>query len=369
MGLAAKAKSLQAAGRSIINFSVGEPDFNTPSEVISAAMKAAERGETKYTAVSGTMAARQAVANRLSEDYQCPFEASEVMLSTGGKQAIFHVMQAILEPGDEVLLPSPYWTSFPEMLKMLGAKPVILPHREGRLEASDLAAAISSRTRMFIFNNPANPHGVVYHPKEIESFLDVIEEHPIWLLSDDTYYQLTYEQDFVSAISLRPSFKPRTAVIGSLSKSYAMTGWRLGWAILPPEIHRAAVKIQGQVTSGPNSISQAAAIEALGPSNHWAKDFRESFRARLQFLKQELKRELPELEYMPPQGAFYCFLKLGGVLKKESVAEFCARALEEWGVCLVPGEAFGAEAFARLSYALSEEEIAEGIKRLRQALS
>jgi aspartate aminotransferase len=367
--LAAKAKALAASGKPVINFSVGEPDFNTPSPIIEAAHAAALRGETKYTAVGGTPQAKAAVAKRLSEDYGVSFDPQEVVLSTGGKQSIFHFLQATLEPGDEVIIPSPYWTSFPEMVKMVGGTPVIVAGENGRLRAETLKKAITPRTRMLIFNSPSNPHGLVYSKEEIESFLAVIEPHPIWLLSDDTYYSLVYEGEFHSALRLRPGFRNRTAVVGSLSKSYAMTGWRLGWVVAPRPMAQAITKIQGQVTSGPNSLSQAATVEALGASHATAGEFRNRFLERRDFLLAQLREKLPQLSYMPPQGAFYCFLKMSDLLRGGSVTTFCEKLLQEQFVCLVPGEAFGEPEYARLSYALSEKSIAEGLDRIQKCLS
>lgn len=367
--LAAKAKAMAAAGKPVINFSVGEPDFNTPPAIIDAALKAARDGQTKYTAVAGTPQARGAVASRLSEDYGVSLDAKNVVLSTGGKQSIFHFLQAVLEPGDEVMIPAPYWTSFPEMVKMCGAKPVIVSGEKGRLTADALSKAISPKTKLLILNSPSNPHGVLYSSAELESFLKVLEPHPVWLLSDDTYYSLVYEGEFVSPLKLRPDFASRIAIVGSLSKAYAMTGWRLGWVVAPEPVAKAVSKIQGQVTSGPNSLSQAAAVEALGPSHGAAAEFREKFLKRRNFLMEQLAKRLPQLSYLPMQGAFYCFLDFSKALGGASVTQFCGELLEQQNVCLVPGEAFGAASFARLSYALSEESIEEGLKRIQARLS
>lgn len=367
LALAAKAKKMKAEGRSVINFAVGEPDFNTPEAVVQAAFEAAKNGQTKYTAVPGLPDVRKAVAARLSEDYGFSFSWDSVVLSTGGKQAIYHALQAAINPGDEVLIPSPYWTSFPEMVKIAGGVPVIVQPSGERLQASDLEAAVSSKTRLIIFNSPSNPAGTVFSRDEVQSFMRVLEKHPIAWILDDTYYGLIYgEAKWASPLQIDPSFFERSIVIGSASKSYAMTGWRIGWSISPKSIADAIAKLQGQVTSNPSSISQAALLKAMEMSPTIIDDFRGRFSKRREFLMKELSR-FSGLEWMKPDGAFYCFFKLGGLISG-SVAAFCEKLLEEKGVCLVPGEAFGAPEYARLSYALSEEEIKEGLDRLESAL-
>lgn len=368
LALGSKAKKMKAEGRPVINFAAGEPDFSTKPSIVEAAHQAAQAGQTKYTAVPGTAQAREAVARRLSEDYDSSFSAGEVCLSTGGKQAIFHFLQAVLEPGDEVLIPVPYWTSFPEMVKIVGAKPVLVRPEGERLTGEDLKRAITDKTRLLIYNSPSNPAGTVFSAEEQEGFWRAIEDKPIWVMSDDTYYALVYEpSEFVSVLKQRPDFKERTCIIGSSSKSYAMTGWRLGWAVGPEAVIKAMVKLQGQVTSGPNSMAQAGLVEALGPSHGCAEEFRSIFKKRRDLLV-ELLSKLPKLALREPQGAFYCFVKLSEAIGDKSVSEFCEQVLESHELCLVPGEAFGEPDYARMSYALSEDEIREGVGRLEKAL-
>jgi len=367
LALAAEAKRMKAEGRSVINFAVGEPDFNTPKAVVQAAFEAAKKGLTKYTAVPGLPEVRKAVATRLSKDYGFDFSWESVVLSTGGKQAIYHALQAVLNPGDEVLIPAPYWTSFPEMVKIVGGLPVIVQPQGDRLQASDLEKAVTQKTRMIIFNSPSNPAGTVFSRDEVQSFMKSLGSHPIAWLLDDTYYGLVYgEAKWASPLQIDPSFFERSIVVGSSSKSYAMTGWRIGWSISPKPIADAIAKLQGQVTSNPSSLSQAALLQAMKESPLIIEDFRGRFDQRRQFLMKELE-SFEGLEWMRPDGAFYCFIKLGSMISG-SVSEFCEKLLEDQGVCLVPGEAFGAPEYARLSYALSEEEIKEGLARLKSAM-
>lgn len=368
--LSGKAKKLAAAGRSIINFGAGEPDFNTPNEIIDVAFEAAKSGQTKYTAVAGLPSLRKAVADRLSEDYQVRFEsADEVLISCGGKQAIFHFFQAALEPGDEVIIPAPYWVSFPEMAKLVGAKPVIVYPKGERLTAAEIEAAITPKTRAFVLNSPSNPSGLVFSKSELESFLKVLEPHPIWLLSDDTYYSLVYSPaEWVSVLKIDPRFRNRTCVIGSSSKSYAMTGWRLGWALAPKPMIDAMAKLQSQVTSSATSVSQIAAQAALSSYHSCAKEFRSKFEKRKDLIFNLIK-DVKGLRPLRPEGAFYLFVDFSNALKGQKVEIYAEELLEKNGVCLIPGVAFGAPHFARLSYAVSESEIEEGVRRIRTSLS
>jgi aspartate aminotransferase len=364
LALGAKAKQMAASGKDIINFSLGEPDFNTPQSIIEFALNKAKQGATKYTAVAGESTLREAICERIKIDYGMEYQKDEVLVSNGGKQSIFHFLQTVLNPGDQVLIGKPYWTSFPEMVKLLGAEPVFVDHLEGRPDFNDLRAKINSKTRVFILNSPSNPSGVVWRQDELASLKKILEPHFVWLLSDDTYYKLVYPPArFESFLKLFPDFRNRTCLIGSTSKSYAMTGWRLGWAIGPADLIAAMAKIQGQVTSGASSVSQAAAIAALGQGDHVVSEFQEVFSRRRARLLSLL--DAAGISYMPPEGAFYCFLRLKPFISSEvSVSQFCEDLLAKRGVCLVPGEAFGEPDFARLSYSLSEKAIEEGVARL-----
>ncbi len=370
LALAARAKQLAAEGRTIVNFGLGEPDFNTPDIVLEAAATAMKKGQTKYTPVGGTLSLRKAIAARLSEDYGVPFSHESIVVSAGGKQAIFHFLQAILEPGDEVIIPAPYWVSFPEMVKMVGGVPKIAQPSGERLVAKDIERQITAKTKLLILNSPSNPTGEVYSPEEVASFLSVIRSRPIWLMSDDTYYSLIYSGDpFVSALKIAPDFRERTCVIGSTSKSYAMTGWRLGWASVPDRIVSAMVKLQSQITSNPCSVSQAAAEVAVQTKNHLAitTDFKARFQKRRDHALGRLK-SLEGLSMPAPDGAFYLFLRLAPLLRAQTATSFAQELLEKWGVCAIPGEAFGAPDYLRLSYALSEAEISAGIDQIEKAL-
>ncbi len=367
--IGARAKKLASEGRSIINFGLGEPDFKTPDAIIEAGRAAAMAGQTKYTAVAGSPELRSAVASRLSSDYGVNFKAEEVCAANGGKQSIFHFLQVLLEPGDEVLIPTPYWTSFPEMVKMVGGVPKIVRPKGNRLSAADLEAAITSKTKLFILNSPSNPSGLYFNADELKSFAAVLEKRGIWLMSDDTYYALVYPpHEWVSILKLAPGLRDRTCVIGSLSKSYAMTGWRLGWAVGPKALIDAIIKVQGQVTSGPSSVSQAAGIAALTTEHHWAAEFRSRYEKRRKVVLAAL-REIPGLKVPEPEGAFYSFFDLSGCIPASQVTAFCGELLEKHGVCLIPGEAFGEPGCVRLTYSLSESEILEGVGRIKKALN
>jgi len=367
--IGARAKKLAAEGKSIINFGLGEPDFKTPESISKAGYEAAIGGATKYTAVPGTPDLRSAIAKRLSADYEIPFSADEVCAANGGKQSIFHLFQVLLEPGDEVLIPAPYWTSFPEMVKMVGAIPKIITPKGPRLLASEIANAITSKTKLFVLNSPSNPSGLYFLENELKAFADVLHEKKIWVMSDDTYYALVYPPHrWTSILKVKPELRDRTCVIGSSSKSYAMTGWRLGWAVGPKPLIEAIVKVQGQVTSGPSSVSQAATVAALTTEHHWAAEFRDRY-AKRRLVALEALRAVSGLSVAEPEGAFYAFVDLGKRIPGAQVTKFCGELLEKHGVCLIPGEAFGCPSFARLSYCLSEEQIKEGVKRLAKALA
>jgi len=367
--IGARAKKLASEGKSIINFGLGEPDFKTPDAISKAGYDAALGGATKYTAVPGTPELRSTIAKRLTEDYGVSFLPEEVCAANGGKQSIFHLFQVLLEPGDEVIIPSPYWTSFPEMVKMVGGVPKILSPKGPRLKARELSEAITPRTKLFILNSPSNPSGLYFLEDELKSFADVLHENKIWVMSDDTYYALVYApQRWTSILKLKPELRERTCVIGSSSKSYAMTGWRLGWAVGPKPLVDAMIKVQGQVTSSPSSVSQAAVVAALTSENHWAAEFRDRYSKRRKVVLEAL-RAIPGIQVPEPEGAFYAFFDLGQRIPADKVTSFCGDLLENYGVCLIPGEAFGCPSFARLSYCLDEDQIIEGVKRLGKAIA
>jgi len=366
--LAARAKALAAEGRSIINFGAGEPDFNTPAPIIERAFLEAKKGQTKYTAVAGMPRLRKAIAKRFSEDYGILFEENEVLASSGGKQAIYHFLQTVIEPGDEVLILSPYWVSFPEMVKMVGGRPVIVSAKGERILASEIREKLSPKTKVLIINSPSNPSGTVYSENELRSYIEVIAQSPIWILSDDTYYKLVYPPArFVSVLQVAPDLRTRTCIIGSASKSYAMTGWRLGWALAPKDLIAAMTKLQSQVTSSPATPPQIATEEAVLNGSDAAEDFRKTFLGRRDLMLKTLEG-IPGLRCMKPDGAFYIFANIREALKKDDVVEFSKSLLEDRGVCVIPGIAFGDPNSIRLSYALSEDSILEGLKRLKEAL-
>lgn len=373
LALAGRAKKLAAEGRSIINFGVGEPDFVTDAVLIERAHDAALKGQTKYTPVPGTLNLRKAIASRIEKDYGFRFETEEVLTSSGGKQAIYHFLQAVVDPGDEVIVLSPYWVSFPEMVKMVGGKPVIVrsadgPH--GRILARDIASALTDRTKAIILNSPSNPSGFVMTKDELKEILDLLGRRDLWILSDDTYYSLCYTSEpWTSVPQLRPDLKDRFCVVGSASKSYAMTGWRLGWALGPKALIDAMAKLQSQVTSHACSLTQAA-VEAAVTTEHdrLVNSYRSRFKERRDRMVARLGK-IPQMAWLKPDGAFYVFIDVGDLMKPgRRVSQFAVDLLENHGVCAIPGEAFGEANFLRLSYALGEAQIDEGLERLEKAL-
>lgn len=368
LALGAKAKKLAAEGRSIVNFGVGEPDFVTPEVLIEKAYHAAKSGQTKYTAVSGLPSVRKAIAERISKDYGVSYSADEVIVSAGGKQAIYHFLQSTLNPNDEVIIFSPYWVSFPEMVKLCGGKPVIV-NANPKIDIAKVKAALNSKTKAIILNSPSNPSGQVYSRSELEALAGVLKSREIWILSDDTYYTLTYTSEpWTSILQVEPELKSQTCIVNSSSKTYAMTGWRLGWALGPKPLIDAMTKLQSQVSSNASSLSQAAVEWAVGPEHdRISKDHHQKFASRRDVMISELSK-ISGLTWMPPDGAFYVFIRVGPLLKTESATQFAGRLLEEFGVCAIPGEAFGEPEYLRLSYALSEAQIREGVLRLQKAL-
>jgi len=368
LALAAKAKKLLSEGKPIINFGVGEPDFVTDQRLIDRGALAASKGATKYTPVSGNPSLRKAIAERISSDYGVSYSAEQVIVSAGGKQAIYHFLQSVLEPGDEVIIFSPYWVSFPEMVKLVGGKPVILKSSADPVGA--LTKAITSKTKALILNSPSNPSGQMWKKAELEGFLKAIESRPIWLMSDDTYYTLTYQDEpWVSPLFLRPDFRDRTCVIGSSSKTYAMTGWRLGWALGPETLIQAMTKLQSQVTSSACSLAQAAVELAVGELHQEiSSQLREKFRKRRDRMIAGLSK-IKGLKWLEPAGAFYIFVDFSGAVPQGmTVTQFANELLEKVHICAIPGEAFGEPSFLRFSYALSEAEIDEGLGRLERTL-
>jgi aspartate aminotransferase len=374
MAAAAKARELKARGITVFDFSLGEPDFDTPAHICQAAAEAAQAGHTHYTPANGLLEARRAIAQWYSQFHGWNVQPENVLISNGAKHSIHNALAATVGPGDEVIIPTPYWVSYSELVEMLGARPVLVhtSAEDGfKMTPSQLRAALTSRSRLVMLNSPCNPTGTVYTRAEFDRLAEVILDSPLAVLSDEIYEQLTYGTAAPTCFAtLRPELAERTIVISGASKSYAMTGWRMGWAVGPKPVIDAMGNIQSQETGCPSSVSQHALIAALTGSQDCVQQMRHEFSKRRSLVIRRL-REIPKLRLVEPDGAFYAFFDVsayfgqplfGGPVSNSS--EFCQHALEHAHVCLVPGSAFGCEGFVRMSFATRMDIIEAGLNRL-----
>lgn len=362
-----QAAALKAAGRDVVSLSTGEPDFPTPAHVIEAAHKAALQGQTRYTANSGTPALRAAIAA------DAGVSAVEVIVSTGAKQVIANAMLATLNPGDEVVMPAPFWTSYADIVSMAGGRPVVVPctmEAGFKLSPEALKAALTPRTRWLMLNSPSNPSGAVYSAAELRAIADVLAGHPdVWVLSDEIYRHLTFVP-FAPFTEAAPELRDRTLTVDGVSKAYAMTGWRIGWGIGPKALIGAMGTVQGQVTSGASSISQAAALAALTGDQSLLDSRRAEWRGRRDRVVAALNA-MPGIDCPMPDGAFYVFPRITGAMAATghaSDADFSRWLLHDHGVALVPGRAFGLPGHLRLSFAYSNGDLTRGLSRIAAAL-
>lgn len=370
----ALAKQLQEEGKNIINLSTGEPDFDTPPHIKEAAMKAMRDGKTKYTAVGGIPALKKAIIQKFETDNHLQYSLQEVMASNGCKQTIYNALLALIDPDDEVIIPVPYWVSYPEMVVLSQGKPVFIETSittNFKITADQLEAKITSKTKAIILNSPSNPSGMMYSEKELQSLAEVLLRHPrIYIISDDIYEHIHWAKSpYKNIINVCPALKSRTIICHGVSKTYAMTGWRIGYAAAPAEIITAMSNIQSQSTSNPNSIAQYAALEALTGSQDCVKAMTKTYHERHERLYQALNA-LKGFECAPADGAFYSFPDISGALKDKGFAtdlDFCAYLLNEVGLAVVPGSAFGAPHNVRFSYAADEKLIDEALNRLKKA--
>ncbi|MDI2090836.1 pyridoxal phosphate-dependent aminotransferase [Commensalibacter oyaizuii] len=376
--ISAKAREMKAKGRDIISLSAGEPDFDTPDNIKSAGIKAIQSGQTKYTDVGGTLDVRRAIAQRLNTDYGLNYKPEEVAVSSGGKQVIFNAMMASINPGDEVIIPAPCWVSYPDIVTLAGGTPVIVPCSEQlagfKLQPDQLEAAITPKTKWLILNSPCNPTGAAYSAQELRALCDVLLKHPnIWVLTDDIYAKLVYDGfESTTIVQIEPRLKDRTVTMNGVSKAYSMTGWRIGYAAAPVEFIKAMMKLQGQSTTNPCSISQAATIEALAGSQQSVAEMVKTYQKRRDIV-WELLNNIPGLSCAKPEGAFYLFPSIKGCLNKTSKAgikivndeAFVTALLEEEGVAAVHGAAFMTDGYFRISYATSTELLKEACTRIR----
>ncbi len=367
-----KAKEMKDAGKDVIGLGAGEPDFDTPENIKQAAIDAIKRGDTKYTAVDGTPALKKAIQSKFLRENNLSFELSEISVGTGGKQVLYNAFMATLNKGDEVIIPAPFWVSYPDMVLLAGGKPKIIKcsEEEGfKLTPNKLKKAITRKTKWIILNSPSNPTGACYSKKEIEALAEVLKKHKnVYILSDDIYEHITFDNFKFFTIAQIKELKDRTLTMNGVSKSYSMTGWRIGYAAGPKEIIKAIAKIQSQSTTNPSSISQAAAVEALNGTQDFIKTRSNSFKERRDFVVKELNN-IKGISCLNPNGAFYVFPNckklLGKKTKLKTDTAFVEKLLEETGVAVVQGSAFGLDGFFRISYATSMENLKKALSRIR----
>ena len=364
LAITARAKELASQGKDVVNFGAGEPDFDTPEFIKKAALKAIESGFTKYTPSIGTPQLREAISQKFQKDNHLSYKPSQVAVSCGAKHSLYNIIQVLADVGDEVIIPAPYWVSYPEMVKLSGASSKILTTTSAakfKITAQQLAQNISKQTRILILNSPSNPTGMLYSKKELQEIAQVCVQNKIYVISDEIYEKLIYDtNEYVSIASLGQEIYDLTVTVNGVSKAYSMTGWRIGYCGASEEIISYINKFQDHSTSNPASISQAAALSALQASEETIKPMRDEFRKRRDFMMTCLNR-IPEITYVPPEGAFYIFCNISKLGDGNTIAK---RILDDVNVAVIPGDGFGAPEYIRLSFAASMERIEEGIKRI-----
>ena len=372
-----KAREMKDAGKDVIGLGAGEPDFDTPDNIKEAAIDAIRRGETKYTAVDGTPKLKKAIQGKFSRENNLSYELSQISVGTGGKQIIYNAFMATLNPGDEVIIPAPYWVSYPDMVLLAGGKPKIVQcseKNEFKIKPKELKKAISKKTKWLIINSPSNPTGSCYTEEELEELSEIlIKNKRIYILSDDIYEHITYDGFKFFTIAQIDTLKDRTLTMNGVSKSYSMTGWRIGYGAGPKEIIKAMAKIQSQSTTNPSSISQAAAVEALNGTQEFIKTRTESFKERRDFVVKSLNK-IKGLTCFKPNGAFYVFPNCKSCLNKKDIKnnkiktdkDFVESLLENAGIAVVQGSAFGLPGFFRISYATSMENLQKALAKIQE---
>jgi aspartate aminotransferase len=383
LAVTAKAAQLKAAGVDVISFGAGEPDFDTPDHIKEAVRTALERpqgGFGKYTDVGGILALRKAVAAELGAVHKVALDPEQILVSTGAKHSLYNLFMALLDPGDEVLIPAPYWVSYPDMVMLAGGRPVILETRaedDFAVTAAQVRAACTPRTRGIVLNNPSNPTGAVYTRAQIEALAEVVVDKDLLVISDDIYRQLVYgDAEYVSIASIGPEVAKRTILVDGASKTYAMTGWRIGYTAGPLPLIKAMAKIQGQSTSNPTHVSQLASLAALTGPQGCVAEMRKAFDDR-RVAMVKLLRAIPGVKCREPKGAFYAFPDVSAYVGKTTPegkvlgddVQLCDWLVEAGKVAVVPGSGFGAPGFVRLSYACSMQNIEVGLDRLAKALA
>jgi aspartate aminotransferase len=376
----AKAKALKAAGEPVIGFGAGEPDFATPDHIVEAAVAACRNPRYhKYTPAAGLPDLREAVAAKTKRDSGYDVAASQVLVTNGGKHAVYNTFLSLLDPGDEVLLPAPYWTTYPEPIRLAGGVPVVLPTDEAagfRVTVDQLDSAVGERTKVLLFVSPSNPTGAVYPRDEVEAIGRWAAGKGLWVVTDEIYEHLTYgDHEFTSIATLVPELGDRVVVVNGVAKTYAMTGWRVGWMIGPPDLVKAATNLQSHATSNVANVSQVAALAAVSGDLEAVAMMRAAFERRGRTMHRLLSG-IPGVEVLEPQGAFYAFPNLSAYLGRDirgrrpaDTLELCALLLEEAKVAVVPGEAFDAPGYARMSFALGDDDLGEGCRRIADLLA
>ncbi|MGC1454510.1 MAG: pyridoxal phosphate-dependent aminotransferase [Nitrospirota bacterium] len=379
LATAAKAKSMKAQGIDVVDFGVGEPDFDTPENVKQAGINAIQSGFTKYTPAGGTDELKEAVIEKFKKDNGLSYEKSQILISCGAKHSLYNIAEALFDPGDEVIIPSPYWVSYPDQVLLNDATPVIVETTEAegfRLSARKLEKAITKKTKALVLNSPSNPTGLAYDKKTLNEIAAIAVKHGIYVISDEIYEKLLYDGfTHYSIASFNREIKDLTIVVNGVSKSHAMTGWRIGYAAGPKDVITAMANIQSQSTSNPCSISQKAALEALRGPQDFIRTMNVEFDKRRKYMVERLNR-IPEISCLMPVGAFYAFPNVAKVYGKsiqgkivKNSSDLAAYLLEEAKVALVSGDAFGADPYIRLSYATSMENIQKGLDRIEKAMS
>jgi len=379
LAVTAKAAKLKADGIDVISFGAGEPDFDTPDHIKAAAQEGLSKGVGKYTDVAGILPLRKAIAAELNAVHKMTIAPEQILVSTGAKHSLFNVFMALIDPGDEVLIPAPYWVSYPDMVMLAGGRPIIVDTRAEDDFAVDPAAveeAITPRTRAIVLNNPSNPTGAVYTKKQIEALAQIVLKHHLLVISDDIYRQLVYgDAHYHSIAAVDPHVAERTILVDGVSKTYAMTGWRIGYTAGPLPLIKAMAKIQGQSTSNPTHISQVATLAALTGPQDCVAQMRKAFDERRQEMVK-LLRAIPGVTCREPKGAFYAFPDVSAFVGKKTPegsildddVQLCDWLVEVGKVAVVPGSGFGAPGFVRLSYATGMKNIQEGVARLHRSL-
>ncbi len=378
LAMAAEARRLKAKGIEVLDFSLGEPDFPTPANIQEAALKAMRSGQTHYTPAAGISELRQAVSALYTKQHGLPTEPSQVIISNGAKHSIHNALMAVCGPGDEVIIPAPYWVRYADLVRLTGATPVVIPTTEEagfKLSPEQFLAAVTPRTKLLMLNSPSNPTGIVYSRAKLEGLADVVLTRDVGVISDEIYEQLTYgDVQPTCFATLRPGLAERTITISGVSKTYAMTGWRIGWAVAPEPVARFMGDLQSQETSNPCSVSQWAALEAITGPQDSVRAMKAEFQKRRDFVLDRIEA-LPDVTCLAPDGAFYAFMNISRLFGRELAGKriadstaFCTAALSDARVAMVMGSAFGAEGYARLSFATDLRTLEQGFDALADFL-